>query len=215
GTIPLFATSPSALVLSVLPGGTLAMIAVFPPSQVRAALGAILLIFTGQVWNLAFSFYSSLKAIPNELREAARIYRFNAWQRLVRLELPYSALGLVWNSMVSVAAGWFFLMACEMFILGKRDFRLPGLGSYLQTAANVGDNAAILWGLGAMVSLIVLIDQLIWRPIIAWADKFKFEQVEGDLAPHSAIFDLVQRSPILGMLRQKCVTPLAERLNTA
>jgi NitT/TauT family transport system permease protein len=119
--------------------------------------------------------------------------------------------------MVSVATGWFFLMVCEMFVLGKRDFRLPGLGSYLQTAASADhpDTAAILWGLLAMVSVIVLLDQLVWRPVICWADKFKFEQVEGDQVPHSAVFDLVQRSPILGWLRQKALTPAGERLNAA
>ncbi len=213
--IPLLDIMQSIPVLSFLPGVMLAMIAIFPHSQVGVELGTILLIFTGQVWNIAFSFYSSIKAIPTELREAARIYRFNAWQRLVRLELPYSALGLVWNSMVSVATGWFFLMTCEMFILGKRDFRLPGLGSYLQTAASAGDNTAILWGLAAMISVIVLLDQLVWRPIICWADKFKFETVEGDLVPRSGVFDLVQRSPILTFLRQKALTPLSERLNTS
>jgi len=165
--IPLLDIMQSIPVLSFLPGVMLAMIALFPHSQLGVELGAILLIFTGQVWNMAFSFYSSLKSIPTELREAARIYRFNAWQRLVRLELPFSALGLVWNSMVSVAAGWFFLMVCEMFVLGKRDFRLAGLGSFLQTAASAGDTTAILWGLAAMVSVIVLIDQLVWRPVSA------------------------------------------------
>jgi len=117
--------------------------------------------------------------------------------------------------MVSVATGWFFLMVCEMFVLGKRDFRLPGLGSFLQTAASAGDTTAILWGLLAMVSVIVLLDQLVWRPVICWADKFKFEQVEGTEAPHSAVHDLVQRSPILGWLRLKALTPLGERLNEA
>jgi NitT/TauT family transport system permease protein len=213
--IPLLDIMQSIPVLSFLPGVMLAMIALFPHSQLGVELGAILLIFTGQVWNMAFSFYSSLKSIPTELREAARIYRFNAWQRLIRLELPFSAIGLVWNSMVSVATGWFFLMVCEMFVLGKRDFRLPGLGSFLQTAASAGDTTAILWGLLAMVSVIVLLDQLLWRPVICWADKFKFEQVEGIDAPHSAVFDLVQRSPILGWLRQKALTPAGERLNEA
>ncbi|HLX07731.1 MAG TPA: ABC transporter permease subunit [Thermoanaerobaculia bacterium] len=213
--IPLLDIMQSIPVLSFLPGVMLAMIALFPHSQIGVELGAILLIFTGQVWNIAFSFYASLKAIPTELREAARIYRFNAWQRLIRLELPFSALGLVWNSMVSVATGWFFLMVCEMFPLGKTDFRLPGLGSYLQTAASDGNTAAILWGLLAMVSVIVLIDQLIWRPVIAWADKFKFEQVEGTDAPQSAVLDLVQRSPTLAWLRLHAVTPLGERLNQA
>jgi NitT/TauT family transport system permease protein len=213
--IPLLDIMQSIPVLSFLPGVMLAMIALFPHSQLGVELGAILLIFTGQVWNMAFSFYSSLKAIPTELREAARIYRFNAWQRLTRLELPYSALGLVWNSMVSVATGWFFLMVCEMFVLGKRDFRLAGLGSYLQTAASAGNISAILWGLLAMISVIVLLDQLVWRPVIAWADKFKFEQVEGTAAPTSAVFHLMQRSPMLTWLRSKAVTPLAERLNMA
>ena len=155
--------------------------------QIGVELGSIILIFTGQVWNIAFSFYSSLKSIPRELREAAAIYRFGRWQRFIELELPFGVIGLVWNSIVSVAGGWFFLMACEMFVLGKRDFRLPGLGSYLQTAASPATRARILWGLAAMVAVIVLLDQLIWRPAIAWSEQFKFEQVESvakaDLRP--------------------------------
>ena len=114
----------------------LAMIALFPTRHFGVELGAILLIFTGAVWNMAFSFYSSLKSIPRELREAADIYRFSRLQRLVQLELPYAAIGLVWNSIMSVAGAWFTLMACEMFHFGTSDFRLPGLGSYLQTAAD-------------------------------------------------------------------------------
>src|ERR1022692_2201564 len=174
-------------VLSFLPGVMLAMVALFPTRQLGVEFGAILLIFTGQVWNMAFSFYASLKSIPRELREAARIYGFGKWQRFVELELPYGAIGLVWNSMVSVAGGWFFLMACEMFMLGKRDFRLPGLGSYLQTAASAGDTSAIFWGLGTMIGVILLIHQLVWRPAIAWSDKFKFEQVESGAQPSSAV----------------------------
>jgi NitT/TauT family transport system permease protein len=132
-------------VLSFLPAVMLAMISLVPGRQLGIELGAILLIFTGQVWNMAFSFYSSLKSLPRELREASGVFRFSAWQRFWQLELPYSAIGLVWNSMVSVAGGWFFLMACEMFVLGDRDFRLPGLGSYLQTAASSGDSHGMLW----------------------------------------------------------------------
>src|SRR4029077_14808584 len=119
--------------------------------------------------------YSSLKSIPTEMREAARLYRFSWWQSFTQMELPYAVVGLIWNSMVSVASGWFFLMAWEMFVLGKRDFRLPGLGSYLQTASSAGDTTSILWGLAAMVGVIVMLDQLIWRPVIAWSDKFKLE----------------------------------------
>src|SRR3989449_8584898 len=158
----------------------LAMVALFPRRQLGIELGSILLIFTGQAWNIAFSFYSSLKSIPRELDDAARVYRFSRWHRFTELELPYAAIGLVWNSMMSVAGGWFFLMACEMFVLGPRDFRLPGLGSYLQIAAGAGDTQAILWGLAAMIGIIVLLDVLVWRLVIAWADKFKFEQVERD-----------------------------------
>src|ERR1700688_4610757 len=157
--IPLLDVLQSIPVLSFLPGVMLAMVALFPGRQLGVEFGAILLIFTGQVWNMAFSFYASLKSIPRELQEAARIYGFGKWQRFVELELPYGAIGLVWNSMVSVAGGWFFLMACEMFVLGKRDFRLPGLGSYLQTAASAGDTGAILWGLAAMIGVILLIAQ--------------------------------------------------------
>src|ERR1700734_3607184 len=153
-------------VLSFLPGVMLAMVSLIPGRQLGIELGAILLIFTGQVWNMAFSFYSSLKSLPRELREASKVFRFSAWQRFWQLELPYSAIGLVWNSMVSVAGGWFFLMACEMFVLGDRDFRLPGLGSYLQTAASRGEEHGMVWGSVTMAVIIVAIDQLIWRPVI-------------------------------------------------
>src|ERR1700690_2655097 len=175
--IPLLDTLQSIPVLSFLPGVMISMAALFPSRQLGVELGSILLIFTGQVWNMAFSFYSSLKSIPREMQEAARIYRFSWWQRFTEVELPYAVIGLVWNSMMSVAGGWFFLMACEMFVLGPLDFRLPGLGSYLQTAASAGDTRSILWGVGVMVAVIVLLDQLIWRPVIAWSEKFKVEQI--------------------------------------
>jgi NitT/TauT family transport system permease protein len=197
-------------VLSFLPGVMLAMVALFPTRQIGVEMGAIVLIFTGQVWNMAFSFYSSIKSIPRELSEAAGIYKFSRWQRLVQLELPYSAIGLVWNSMVSVAGGWFFLMACEMFVLGDRDFRLPGLGSYLQTAASTGNYTAITWGLVTMIAIIVATDQLIWRPVIAWSDKFKFEQVESSARVRSPLLHLLQHSRALRGLEQTIVTPLSE-----
>jgi NitT/TauT family transport system permease protein len=199
-------------VLSFLPGVMLAMVALFPTRQIGVEMGAILLIFTGQVWNMAFSFYSSIKSIPRELNEAATIYRFSRLQRLVQLELPYAAIGLVWNSMVSVAGGWFFLMACEMFVLGSRDFRLPGLGSYLQTAAGTGDGVAIAWGLGVMIAIIVATDQLVWRPVIGWSDKFKFEQVESGARVRSPILHLLRQSTALRGLSEKTIGPLNERV---
>ncbi len=199
-------------VLSFLPGVMLAMVALFPTRQIGVEMGAILLIFTGQVWNMAFSFYSSIKSIPRELSEAAVIYKFSRWQRLVQLELPYSAIGLVWNSMVSVAGGWFFLMACEMFVLGDRDFRLPGLGSYLQTAAGTGNLKAIMWGLLTMIAIIVATDQLIWRPVIAWSDKFKFEQVESTARVRSPLLHLLQHSRALQAIERSTVRPLNESI---
>jgi NitT/TauT family transport system permease protein len=199
-------------VLSFLPGVMLAMVSLFPTRQVGVEIGSVILIFTGQVWNMAFSFYASLKAIPKELREASRIYRFSRLQQFLQLELPYGTIGLVWNSMVSVAGGWFFLMACEMFVLGKRDFRLPGLGSYLQSAASDGDTQGIVWGLSAMIAVIVLIDQLVWRPVIAWADKFKMEQVESAQASESPILHFLQSSPLLTRVTRKTLAPLGERL---
>ncbi len=208
--IPLLDILQSIPVLSFLPGVMLAMVALFPHSQLGIELGSIILIFTGQVWNIAFSFYSSLKGIPRELREAAIIYRFGAWQKFIELDLPYSTIGLVWNSMMSVAGGWFFLMACEMFVLGNRDFRLPGLGSFLQTAASHGNTRAILWGLAAMVTVIVLLDQLIWRPVIAWADKFKFEQVETAKAAPSPLISLLGRASIVIRLFRYVVRPVLD-----
>ena len=210
--IPLLDVLQSIPVLSFLPGVMLAMVALFPGRQLGVEAGAILLIFTGQVWNMAFSFYSSLKSIPKEMREAAKIYGFSWWQRFIEMELPFSAIGLVWNSMMSVAGGWFFLMACEMFVLGSRDFRLPGLGSYLQTAASAGDTRSILWGVITMVAVIVLLDQFIWRPVIAWAEKFKVEQVESTDLPRSWVLDLFRHSRGLAHIRNKTVRPLRERL---
>lgn len=210
--IPLLDILQSIPVLSFLPGVMLAMVALFPHHQIGVEMGAILLIFTGQVWNMAFSFYSSLKSIPRDMREAAKIYRFNWYQRFTQFELPYAAIGLVWNSMMSVAGGWFFLMACEMFVLGARDFRLPGLGSYLQTAASAGDTQAIFWGLGVMILVIVLLDQIVWRPVIAWAEKFKMEQVESADVPHSWFLNVIQGSRGLIRLRKRVIRPLQERL---
>jgi len=210
--VPLLDILQSIPVLSFLPGVMLAMVAIFPHRQLGVELGSILLIFTGQVWNIAFSFYSSLKTVPRELREAAIIFRFSRWQRFAELDLPFSTIGLVWNSMMSVAGGWFFLMACEMFVLGKRDFRIPGLGSFLQTAASNGNTRAILWGVAAMIGVIVLLDQLVWRPIIVWADKFKFEQVESSGAAHTTLLDLIGRASVVLRLYRLIVRPIFDWL---
>ncbi len=201
-------------VLSFLPGVMLAMMALVPGHQLGIEMGSIVLIFTGQVWNMAFSFYSSLKSIPREMIEASRIYRYSAWQRFWQLEMPFAAIGLIWNSIVSVAGGWFFLIACEMFVLGSRDFRLPGLGSYLQNAAssNPVDVHALAWGLGTLVLIIVATDQLVWRPLIAWSDKFRFEQVESTERVTSPILALFQRSTALTRLPSRTLRFVEERM---
>jgi NitT/TauT family transport system permease protein len=199
-------------VLSFLPPVMLAMIALFPTRQLGVEMGAIVLIFTGSVWNLAFSFYSSLKSIPRELVEATSIYRFSRVQRLIQLELPYAAIGLVWNSIMSVAGAWFALIACEMFHIGSRAFGLPGLGSYLQTAADQGNGLAITYGLVVMILIIIATDQLVWRPLIAWSDKFKFEQVESSKRVSSPVLHLLTHSNALAGLVRHTAKPLSERL---
>ena len=186
------------------------MIALVPHHQLGIELGVILLIFTGQVWNLAFSFYSSVKSIPREMIEASRIYRYSGWQRFWQLEMPYAAIGLVWNSIVSVANGWFALMACEMFPLMGTNFQLPGLGSYIQTATYSGDIRALLSGIAAIVLIVVATDQLIWRPLIAWSEKFKFEQVESADHVTSPILTLLQRSTLITTLSSRVWASIEE-----
>ncbi len=183
-------------VLSFLPPVVLAMVALVPGHQLGIEMAVILLIFTGQVWNLAFSFYSSLKTIPHEMLEASRIYRYSGWQRFWQLEMPFSTIGLVWNSIVSVAGGWFALIFCETFTMGDRNFQLPGLGSYIQTATYAGNVHALLAGIATVILIVVATDQLVWRPLIAWSDKFKFEQVESAEQVTSPILELLRRSRI-------------------
>ncbi len=199
-------------VLSFLPGVMLAMVALFPSRQLGLELGTVVLIFTGQVWNMAFSFYSSLKSLPRELMEASSVYGYSRFQRLLQLELPFAAIGLIWNSIMSVAGGWFALIVCEMFVLGSRDFRVPGLGSYLQTAASADNKTALLWGLAIIVLIVVATDQLIWRPVVAWSDRFKFEQVESSKRVRSPLLYALQESSALRAIGNHTVTPLTERL---
>jgi NitT/TauT family transport system permease protein len=183
------------------------------PAAVAAELAAIVLIFTSQVWNMTFSVYQSTKTVPGELREAAAVFRFGAWFRLKHVELPFAANGLVWNSIMSWAGGWFFLMAAEMFTVGSRDFRLPGLGSYLSTAAQAGDLHAIGLGVATLVGIIVALDQLLWRPLLAWARRFKLETVEGEHDSPSWFGQLLARSWLRDQFALRVWTPFMERLD--
>jgi NitT/TauT family transport system permease protein len=212
--MPLLDILQSVPILSFLPVVLLSLTAVLP--EVWAVeLAAIVLIFTSQVWNLTFSFYQSMTTLPMDLREAAAVFRFSPWLRFKRVELPFAALGLIWNSVMSWAGGWFFLMAAEIFTLGERDFRLPGLGAYLQTAANAGDVPALLWGIGVLVGLIVLLDQLVWRPLLAWAERFNVSQVEDDNPTTSWFLNGLRRSRLIGSLRRRLIEPVLRRLDHA
>lgn len=209
--MPLLDVLQSVPILSFLPVVVLSLTAILPEG-IAIELGSIVLIFTSQVWNMTFAWYQSLITIPKELREAGDIYRFNGWMRLKTLELPFAALSLIWNSMMSWAGGWFFLMAAEIFTVGSRDFRLPGLGGYLKEAASQGEWRAIAWGLGTLVLVIVLLDQLIWRPLLAWSDRFKVEMVENDHPPTSWFYDLISRSRVVESLVRGLWKPVTETM---
>ena len=210
--LPLLDILQSVPILSFLPVVLLSMTAILPERQ-GVEVASIVLIVTSQVWNMTFSFYQSLTTIPTELREASAIFRLNPWLRFKTLELPFGTNGLIWNSMVSWAGGWFFLMAAESFNVGNRDFRLPGLGSYLQAAANAGNTTAILLGLGTLVLVIVLLDQLVWRPILVWADRFKVEMSTGDAPPTSWFYDILNRSWLMQQFTRRVSHPGAERID--
>jgi NitT/TauT family transport system permease protein len=212
--MPLLDVLQSVPILSFLPVVLLSFTAILPRT-LALELAAVVLIFTSQAWNMTFSFYQSVTTVPNELREASAIFRLNPWLRLKTLELPFAALPLVWNSMMSWSGGWFFLMAAEIFHVGSRDFRLPGLGSYLQTAANAGDTRAILAGVAALIFIIVLLDQLVWRPLLAWTDKFKVEMVQGADPPRSWFYDMMSRSYLVERLERDVLAPAGEWLDRA
>src|SRR5512138_2874975 len=206
--VPLLDVLQSVPVLGFMPGLILSLVALFPRSNVGLELAAVLMIFTGQAWNMTFSFYRSLRTLPGIQLEVARHHRFDWWQRFKWLELPSAIIGLVWNSMMSMAGGWFFLMVCESFVLGARDFRLPGLGSYMSVAVERGDGRAMAAATLTMAVLIVALDQLLWRPAVVWSQKFRADEGPGEgEAPRSWFLSLLRRSRFARLVRMK----LAER----
>jgi NitT/TauT family transport system permease protein len=200
--VPLLDVLQSIPVLGFMPGLVLALVALSPRSNLGLELAAVLMIFTGQVWNMTFSFYHSLRSIPPELSEVGRVYRFDAWQRLRWIGLPSAVFGLVWNSMMSMAGGWFFLMISEAFVLGDRDFRLPGLGSYMSVAVARGDAGAMTAAVVAMVLMIVALDRILWRPVAVWAQRFRMEEGGGLPVERSRVLDLLRRSRLPVWLRR-------------
>ena len=199
--LPLLDILQSIPVLGFMPGLVIGLIALFPGSDIGLELAAILMIFTGQVWNMTFSFHQSLTSLPKDQVEAAEAFRFGWLRKLRNLELPSATTGLVWNSMMSMAGGWFFLMISESFRLGDQDFRLPGIGSYMSVAMERGDWSAMVAGAAAMIGMIMLLDQLLWRPLVVWAERFRVEESSSVVAQRSWVLDRLRRSRILAGIR--------------
>jgi NitT/TauT family transport system permease protein len=164
-------------VLGFMPGLVLALVTLFPKSNLGLELACVLMIFTAQVWNMVFSYYDSLKGVPDDLRQMGTLCGFGAMQRFLRIELPFAAQGLIYNCMVSMAGGWFFLTINEAFTLGDKNFQLPGLGSYMSLAISRGDVPAQIAAVVAMGIMIIAMDRLVWWPMVIWSRKFKIEDV--------------------------------------
>ena len=190
--IPLIDILQSIPVLGFLPGLVLGLIALFPKTNLGLELAAIIMIFTGQVWNMTFSFYSSLKSLPSDYSEASKIMGLTWWQKFWRLEMPFSSVNLVWNSLMSMAGGWFFLSVSEAFTLGEREYRIPGVGAYMAVAISKSDTGAMLNGIIAMVCIIFVLDTFIWHPILSWVRRFRLEDVPG-IAPEEPLMTLAIR----------------------
>lgn len=183
----------------------------FPGRQWGVECAAIFAIFTSQVWNMTFSFYQSLKTVPNDLYEVSRQFKFSAFHRFVRLELPFAMPGLVWNIMMSMSGGWFFVVASEAITVGDTSVNLPGIGSWLALAIAQKDIAAIVWAVAAMAVVILIYDQLLFRPVVAWADKFRFEQTASQKRPRSWMYDLVRATGLMPVV-MRGVTQIVDRL---
>jgi NitT/TauT family transport system permease protein len=178
--VPMLDILQSVPVLGFLSVTVTAFIALFRGSLLGLEAASIFAIFTGQAWNMTFSLYQSLRSVPKELDEMATLYRLSKWERFTRLELPASAIGLVWNGMMSFGGGWFFLAASEAISVLNRQYTLPGIGSYVAAAVTARDMPALGWAIGTMIVLILLIDQLFWKPLVTLADRYKLELSAGE-----------------------------------
>jgi NitT/TauT family transport system permease protein len=195
--IPLLDVLQSVPVLGYLSFTVVFFVSLFPHRILGVELAAIFAIFTSQAWNMAFSFFQALRTIPHDLDEASRAFRFSGWQRFWRLEVPFAMPGLIWNTMMSMSGGWFFVVASEAISVGDLHIALPGIGSYVALAIANRDLAAIGWAIVAMTATILIYDQLLFRPLVAWADKFRYEQTAAAVVPKSWIIDLFHRTGVL------------------
>ncbi len=200
--IPLLDILQSIPTLAFLLPLLIAFVQIFPNNNIGLELTAIITIFTSQVWNMTFDLYYSLKTVPQDLNEVGRIYRFNWYQRFKWIELPYGATGLAWNSMLSMAGGWFFLMVIETIRLGDNDYRLPGLGSYMVAAVEQGNRPAIILGLLATIVMIIIIDQIIWRPIVVWTQRFDNDASSNGSLQQHWFLKILQESTLLRQFQQ-------------
>jgi NitT/TauT family transport system permease protein len=192
--IPLLDILQSVPILGFQAIAIVPFMALFPGNLLGVECAAIFAIFTSQAWNMTFSLYQSMRTVPAELNEAASVFRLNGWQRFWRLDLPFAMPGLLWNMMMSMSGGWFFLVAAEAISVAGRDIKLPGIGAYIAVAIEQENAHAIFWAIGAMLAGIIVYDQLFFRPLLAWADKFRFEESQGDTAQHSWVLDWGRRS---------------------
>jgi NitT/TauT family transport system permease protein len=194
--IPLLDVLQSVPILGYLSFTVVFFISLFPGNTLGPELAAIFAIFTSQAWNMAFSFYQALRTVPRDLDEASRSFRASAWQRFWRLEVPFAMPGLVWNMMMSMSGGWFFVVAAEAISVGDIQIALPGVGSYVARAIQERDLAAVGWAIAAMTVAIIIYDQLLFRPMVVWADKFRFEQTAAQIVPRSVVLELFRGSSL-------------------
>jgi NitT/TauT family transport system permease protein len=200
--VPLLDILQSVPVLGYLSIVITAFIALFHGSLLGLECASVFAIFTSQAWNMTFSFYQSLKTVPKELEEAASLYRLSGWQRFVQLDVPTSMIGLAWNAMLSFGGGWFFLAASEAITVLNHNYTLPGVGSYVAAAVAAQDMKALGWAVIAIAVVIVLVDQLFWRPVLAWADRFRYEQSAAADPPRSWVYDLVRTANLPALLER-------------
>jgi NitT/TauT family transport system permease protein len=187
-------------------------IALFPGSLLGVECAAIFAIFTSQAWNMAFSMYQSLRTIPSDLREAAHIFHLSSWQRFWRLELPFAMPALLWNMMISMSGGWFFVVACETITVNNQYIQLPGIGSYIAYAIDQENYGAMGWAILAMLLGILIYDQLFFRPLIAWANKFKYEQTGDSQGQESWFLTLLRRTNSVQGITAKALNYLGRGL---
>ena len=197
--IPLLDILQSVPILGFISATIVFFMALAPGQVLGAELAAIFAIFTSQAWNMAFSFYQSLRSVPTDLGEVATSLRFPAWMRFWRLEVPLAMPGLVWNMMMSMAGGWFFVVASEAISVGGTEIALPGIGSYIALAIDRKDLGAVGYAVAAMAVVILLTDQLLFRPLVAWSHRFRIDQEDYAPPPRSWLYRILCRSPLAGL----------------